>query len=69
MTKQMTENLFLKMSGDTIKELIQNPIQYELVTFEDGTQVKVRTLNSVSDQARIDINNVFKQLVKDGKIT
>lgn len=65
----MTENLFLKMSGDTIKELIQNPIQYELVTFEDGTQVKVRTLNSVSDQARIDINNVFKQLVKDGKIT
>jgi len=61
-------NLCSLTSGERIKELIHHSAQYELVTFDDGTQAKVRTINSVSDQARKDLNKVFKQLAKDNKI-
>lgn len=49
-----------------IRELIHNPIPYEILTFEDGKQIKVRLINSVSDEARKNLNKKYYQLHKQG---
>jgi hypothetical protein len=61
-------NILSDMSGQRIIELIYHPIEYEVVTFEDGQQAKVRVINSVSELAKKELNKTFKQLTRDGKL-
>ncbi|MCM3783917.1 hypothetical protein M3231_13120 [Neobacillus mesonae] len=40
----------------------------KLITFKDGSQIYIKSMNEPSDEARKNLNKVFNELLRQGKL-
>ncbi|WP_211747897.1 hypothetical protein [Paenibacillus sp. Marseille-Q4541] len=41
---------------------------YKLITFKDGSKIYIKSMNEPSDEARKNLNRVFNELIRQGKL-